>query len=42
MIPQIIAVAISVMIIYVLVNVFGWLIDLPNMKAIMRMTIRSI
>jgi hypothetical protein len=27
MIPQIIAVAISVMIIYVLVNVFGWLID---------------
>ena len=30
MIPQIIAVAISVMIIYVLVNVFGWLIDLKT------------
>ncbi len=30
MIPQIIAVAVSVMIIYVLVNVFGWLIDLKT------------
>ena len=28
--PQVIAVAVSVMIIYVLVNVFGWLIDLKT------------
>ena len=30
MVPQIIAVAVSVMVIYVLVNVFGWLIDLKT------------